>query len=119
MASFPKLSTGAPAQYGASYESAYRTRVIRYVDGTEQRYADCGASLRRWTIPLAQLTPAEVSAVVAFFREQRGQEGTFSFTDPWTGVVHEECCFDAGTIRVLTNDEWNASTTITIREVKP
>ncbi len=93
MAAFPKLSTGALAQYGSGYELAFRTQVIRYVDGSEQRYAGRGTPGRRWTIALRQLTPSESAEVLSFFREQRGREGTFTFTDPWTGLEHPACCF--------------------------
>ena len=118
MASFPKLSTGALAQYGSSYTLAFQTRVIRYVDGSEQRYADRGTPVRRWTIALRQLTPGELAAVQEFFREQRGREGTFSFTDPWTDSEHTTCCFDADVLETQANDELNASATLVIREVK-
>lgn len=117
MAAFPKLSTGAFAQYDASYDLAFRTQVIRYVDGSEQRYAGCGTPGRRWTIALRQLTPSESAQVLSFFRAQRGREGTFSFTDPWTGLEHPSCSFDTDGIRTQVNDELNASTSLVIREV--
>jgi hypothetical protein len=119
MAAFPKLSTGAFAQYGAGYELAFRTQVIRYVDGSEQRYPVCGAPGRRWMIALRQLTPKESAEVLSFFSGQRGREGTFTFTDPWTGLEHPSCCFDADGIRTHVNDELNASTSLVIREVNP
>jgi hypothetical protein len=118
MASFPKLSTGALAQYGSAYELGFRTRVIRYVDGSEQRYADRGAALRSWIIALSQLTPIESAALKAFFREHRGREGTFSFTDPWTGIEYPACRFDRDAIALKAIDELSASATLVIREVK-
>ena len=113
------MSTGALTQYGSAYELAFRTQVIRYVDGSEQRYSGRGTPGRRWTVALKQLTPSELAAVRSFFREQRGREGTFSFTDPWTGVEHATCSFGADAIQIEAGDEWTASTTLVIREVTP
>ncbi len=118
MASFPKLSTGSLAQYGSAYELEFRTRVIRYVDGSEQRYADRGAALRRWIIVLSQLTPPESSALTSFFREHRGRESTFSFIDPWTGIDYPACRFDTDAIAVRAAGELDASATLVIREVR-
>lgn len=118
MATFPNLSSGAVAQYSSGYESKHGTGIVRYVDGSEQRYPLQADPVRRWTICLQQLSPAERASVEAFFRVQRGREGTFAFTDPWTGAEHAACCFDRDTIAIVHQDEWSASTEVVIREVR-
>ena len=42
MSAFPKLKTGAVAQYPASRALSQATEVVRFLDGTEQRYRAAG-----------------------------------------------------------------------------
>ena len=44
------LKTGALAQYTLERGSRYRTEVVRYVDGGEQRYREWNGVLRRWVV---------------------------------------------------------------------
>ena len=87
MASFPRLKTEAVMQYPAARSLAFATEVVRFVDGSEQRYRDFGAPLRRWTIRLDLLDEAELTALEEFYTAQQGAFGNFSFTDPWDGRV--------------------------------
>ncbi|MGC2819953.1 MAG: hypothetical protein WA198_09735 [Candidatus Sulfotelmatobacter sp.] len=53
MATFPTLKTGAMAQYGSSRARRFSTQVLRFVDGSEQRFPDFGTPLLQWVIRLA------------------------------------------------------------------
>jgi hypothetical protein len=63
VATFPTLKTGAVAQYGSSRTRGFSTQVFRFLDGSEQRFQDYGAPLRRWTIRLSLLDEAELNAL--------------------------------------------------------
>lgn len=90
---FPRLSTGAVTQLPAATAFQFQTQVLRYCDGSEQRYPVFGKALRRWEVNLVKVTESELSALEDFFRAQKGRFGTFAFTDPWTGSVHPRCAF--------------------------
>ena len=90
---FPSLSTGAVTQLPAAKAFQFHTQVLRYCDGSEQRFPVFANAVRRWEINLVKVTEAELSALEEFFRAQKGRFGTFAFTDPWTGNVHAQCAF--------------------------
>ena len=91
MAMFPKLKTAAVAQYPAGRALKFRNRVMRFVDGREQRYRESPGPLHRWEIRLNALDEAEVAALDAFFWSNQGSLGSFSFTDPWDGTAYTDC----------------------------
>jgi hypothetical protein len=91
---FPKLATGAIAQYPATRTVQHRTRVIQYIDGSEQRLTRGSAPVRRWIIKLDQLTEREADEVLAFFASVRGRAGRFDFEDPWSGEIISDCRFE-------------------------
>lgn len=90
MATFPVLKTGVVAQYPSRREVVTRSRVMRFVDGSEQRFRSEPAH-RRWSIELDLLDENEAAAVVAFVQQVQGMSQEFAFTDPWTGIVHPRC----------------------------
>jgi phage-related protein len=87
MSSFPVLSTGAVAQYPASRTFECATRVLVFVDGSEQRFRQTASPERRWTIRLEKLNDEEMAAIEAFLAGRQGSYGSFAFTDPWTHGV--------------------------------
>ena len=93
MASFPLLKTGVVAQYPTDRRRNFPTQVIRFLDGSEQRFAGYGTPLRSWTIHYERLDESELAAVESFFEEQGGRAGMFSFTDPFDGTVYPSCSF--------------------------
>ncbi len=93
MAAFPKLKTGAVAQYPATRRVQFQNRVLRFVDGSEQRYRDSAGRLRQWQIHFDQLDETEMAALEEFFVESHGRFGNFEFTDPWDGTVYPNCSF--------------------------
>jgi hypothetical protein len=116
MSNFPNLKTGAVQQYPARTVVEYRTEVVRFVDGSEQRFRDYKAPLRRWIISLTLLDETELSRLREFFREQRGAAGTFSFTDPADGTVYASCFLDGDAMTEELVDESKGRTQLVIRE---
>src|SRR4051794_7782702 len=115
MAAFPKLTTGAVAQYPSGLRVEGNTRVLRYVDGSEQRYRDRAGQARQWALRMGQIDEQELSAIEEFFVEQQGRFGQFAFTDPWTGVEYPDCSFDEDSLHAQLFGEDLANTTLIIR----
>src|SRR5690348_17469994 len=99
MSDFPQLNTGAVMQYPAQKSIRFSTEVLRFIDGTEQRFASYATPLRCWTIQLNLLNEDEVNLLSEFFRVQSGASGTFSFTDPWDGHEYSSCSFENDEMR--------------------
>lgn len=99
---FPGLATGAVIQYSSDRTLVFRTEVARFVDGTEQRFAQFPSPVLRWVVRLDLLTDGETQALLDFHARQRGRAGTFSFTDPWTDAEYPSCSFE--------NDEFDIET---------
>lgn len=91
MASFPTLKTGVVAQYPTDRQRNFSTQVIRFLDGSEQRFPGYGAPLLSWTIHYELLDEGELAAIEEFFGSEAGRAGTFSFTDPFDGTVYASC----------------------------
>jgi phage-related protein len=118
MSDFPVLKTGAVIQYPAEKATRYSTQVLRFVDGSEQRFRDFDASLRRWTIRLDALDETELCALRNFFRTQRGAAGTFSFTDPWNSNVYDKCSLESDEMVEHLLNEGRSQTSLIVREIK-
>lgn len=116
MSDFPLLKTGAVMQYPARKALTFSTRVLRFVDGSEQRFRQFGAPLRRWVIHLELLDEAEMSALEEFFRARQGAYGDFSFTDPWEGVEYPNCSFDQDEAGWEFVGEARGGTTLVVKE---
>jgi hypothetical protein len=115
MAEFPRLSTGAVAQYPSSKQVAFATNVTRFIDGSEQRFRTTGSAVKRWVIQLSAATAEEIFAVEGFFASQQGRFGTFSFTDPWDGIEYADCSFDEDAMQTRYLSEWRAGARLIIR----
>ena len=116
MASFPKLKTEAVAQYPAGQSIRFRNQAVRFLDGNEQRYRDSAGALRRFEILLDQLDESEMAAIERFFLENQGSFGSFSFTDPWSGVEFSDCSFEGDVLELTLTGEMRGSTSLAIVE---
>jgi hypothetical protein len=116
MSTFPILSTGAVLQYPANKTYGFSTQVLRFVDGSEQRFCDYPQLLHRWIVSLDLLNETEMNALREFFRIQEGASGQFSFTDPWDGIQYLSCSLETDQMREKLLDEGRGSTTLVIRE---
>jgi hypothetical protein len=95
MANFPVLSSGAVMQYPASTVSGQGAQLIRFIDGSDQRYLMQGSALRQWQIRLDLLNEAEMQQLEAFFVSQTGDYSPFVFPDPFSGSMVANCRFAA------------------------
>ena len=93
MNSFPKLSTQAVMQYPAPMTTGQGAQVIRFLDGSDQRYLMQGRSYRTWRIQLELLNEAEIAQLEVFFAQQSGDYSTFVFPDPFSGTTVANCRF--------------------------
>jgi hypothetical protein len=116
MANFPALKTGVVAQYPSDRTRRFSTQVLRFLDGSEQRFRGYGAPLRRWTIQLDLLDEAELVNLRQFFDEQEGRSGIFSFTDPWDGTVYASCSFDTDELALEFRDIARGRTSVAVKE---
>jgi hypothetical protein len=88
---FPKLQSGAVIQYGSAIGLVVSAQVVRFLDGTDQRFLTCGRTLRRWLIDLRLLNESEIAAIEAFFNNVSGEYSTFTFPDPIGGASVPNC----------------------------
>lgn len=115
MVEFPKLKTGAVAQYGLQRELRGAIRVLSFLDGTEQRYR-LEKARRRWKVKLEKLDEGEASAVDDFVRAHLTTLESFSFTDPWSGVTFNNCVVEASGHEVEALAAGNCRVELTIAE---
>lgn len=116
MSTFPKLKTGAVAQYPASRSIRYATEVFRFLDGAEQRYRVRGAETRRWVIKLELLDETELARLEEFFESMQGAFGTFTFQDPWDGKQYPNCSLESDEFEAELLGEMRAKAALVVRE---
>ena len=116
MSDFPLLKTGAVLQYPTQRRTRFATQVVRFMDGSEQRFRDYPGSLHRWKVRLDLLDEAEMHLVREFFRTEAGSAGTFNFTDPWDGTKYASCSFEQDELVEEMLDEMKECVSIGIQE---
>src|SRR5437763_14680053 len=114
MAAFPRLKTGAIAQYPVTGREQFQNQTVRFVDGTEQRYRDSAGTRLEWELQLSQLDEGELAAIEEFYLSNQGSFGSFSFTDPWDGREYENCSMAADGLTLATLEQMRASTRVTV-----
>lgn len=115
MAAFPVLKTGAVAQYPLGFGVRYATHAVRFLDGSQQKYALIGTGLRRWTISLDLLDEQELGAVIAFV-EMQGS-AVFAFTDPLTGNTAPNCVLSGERFDATVKRDMTGKATVVIEEI--
>jgi hypothetical protein len=116
MPNLPSLQSGSTVQYPFVTSLRYSTGIIRFVDGSEQRFSHTRGVHRTWTVGLRDLNPSEIEAVAAFATSSDKQ--AFTFYDPVTGEVHSQCTLLAQPVTVEHADEQRAHLSLTIVEVE-
>ncbi len=91
MANFPILSSGAVTQYPIGLTSGQGARVIRFLDGSDQRYSTQPRALRQWQIRVNLLNESEIQQIEAFFNDVQGDYSPFTFPDPISGANVANC----------------------------
>jgi hypothetical protein len=94
MSTYPTLKTGAPSQYPLTRLLKCRTHIVRFVDGSEQRFRELRGPLHTWVIGLEILDDAEMQKFFEFVESVRGAAGSFSFRDPVDGSVYSHCTLE-------------------------
>jgi hypothetical protein len=115
MDTFPQLRTGAVLQYPSLKRVEYSTRVMTFIDGTEQRFREHTKTLQSWIVRLDKLTEDEIANVQGFVRKQFAGNSTFSFTDPWDDVVHSDCTLVGDEFEFAFDLEGRGSLSLVIR----
>ena len=113
---FPVLSTGAVQQYPARRSVAFATEVLRFVDGSEQRFSLQAKPRHSWRIDLQLLNEDEMTAVQQFFEAVKGRQGSFRFQDPWNGSTYPDCSLDDDTFEWEASGEMRGRLTLVVRE---
>lgn len=116
MANFPKLKTGAIAQYPTGKTFRFRNQILRFVDGTDQRYRDSAGPLHIWEIRLDKLDEREMAGIEAFFAENQGSFGNFTFTDPWDGQVYPNCSLASDSLSLVSLNEMQGTVALKVIE---
>jgi hypothetical protein len=116
MSTFPSLKTGAVLQYPATRDTRHSTCVLRFLDGSEQRFREHAGPLRRWVIRLSLLEESEMARLEEFFQSQQGRAGEFAFTDPWDGAAYPNCSLENDALRLDFEDLMRGRADIIIRE---
>lgn len=116
MNDFPVLATGAVTQYPAERNLVFSTQVVRFLDGSEQRFREIAQPLHRWVIQLDNLSEREMNQLREFFRIQDGGAEPFRFTDPWDGTQYPACSLDTDQMVELFAGQGGAKTTLAITE---
>jgi hypothetical protein len=91
VAIFPLLTSGAITQYPIPLTTGQAAQVIRFLDGSDQRYLAQGKMLRSWEIRLDLLNESEIQRMEEFFTLQQGDYSRFIFPDPFTGSDVPNC----------------------------
>jgi phage-related protein len=94
----------------------FQNQVVRFVDGTEQRYRDCAGPLHQWVIHLSELDETEMATLEQFLQTNQGGFGSFSFTDPWDNQTYSDCSFADDAMDLTSIGEMLGQTSITLRE---
>jgi Conserved hypothetical protein 2217 (DUF2460) len=116
MATFPNLKTGAVAQYPASRGFRFQNQILRFLDGTDQRYRDSAGPLLSWEIRMDQLDETEMAALQAFFLANQGSFASFAFTDPWSGQVYQNCSLAGDDMNITSLAEMQGRTSLVITQ---
>ena len=91
MATFPLLSSGAVCQYPVKVVYQQGVEVLRYLDGSDQRFLRQGRQFRQWEIRLDLLSDDELASLEQFFEGRLGDYSSFDFMDPFTRRVVSNC----------------------------
>jgi phage-related protein len=116
MNDFPTLMTGAVMQYPAERDLVFSTQVVRFLDGSEQRFREIAAPLHRWVIQLDNLSEREMNRLREFFRIQDGGSEPFSFTDPWDGTQYPSCSLETDQMVEVFTGPGQAKTSLVVTE---
>ncbi len=103
-------------QYPAERRLRFANQVLRFVDGSEQRYREFADSLRSWVISLSLLDEGEAAALEEFFLANQGAFGSFAFRDPWDGTEYPDCSLASDSLALVLSGEMKGATSLVVRQ---
>ena len=116
MNDFPTLNTGAVSQYPSRKAIQFQTSIVRFLDGSEQRYREFARPIRRWIISLEKLEESELHSLREFFRGREGAAQSFSFVDPWDGTSYPDCTLEGDSMTDQVAGDLKGRTSLTVRQ---
>lgn len=116
MPTFPTLRTGAITQYPLDRSASFAGEVNRFLDFSRQAYRDLGSVKKSWTIALDLLDAGEIAVLKAFFEQQQGSNGVFTFVDPVDSSVHATCSFSSDSFLQQQRSESSNAARLTVYE---
>jgi hypothetical protein len=93
-ASFPALTSAIITRRPWKYRREFMNSRRDSPTGTRYAYYHRATPLMFWEVGGENLPDADVSTMLAYFVLQKGNRGTFSFTDPQTSTVYSTVRFD-------------------------
>lgn len=118
----PSLSGQAIAMYPATLRSSFVTRVIKFVNDTEQRWVVRGR-LFSAVLQLHDLNGYDTSLLVNFFNTMRGEYVDAALTNVFDitidGVQYFWCVFDQDVLQVQEEPGLKYSFQMAIRQLRP
>jgi len=117
MASFPNLKSGSPALHPASLGRVTATRLTKFEDGSEQRWA-AAENRFRWVLTYRGLDGYDLSILRAFFTSMKGRfDSTWDITV--SGVLYENMAFESDSFRVTETQDGLHDVTLAAVQEKP
>lgn len=113
----PTLKTGLTVQHPFRRQIHFSTRVLQFVDGTEQRIAQQGQPNREWQIALSKLDEAELSQYSDLFEASLGGTRDIQLLDPIDGQEYV-CLFAEPELDVRADALGSGSVEISLLEKK-
>ena len=111
MRQYPKLKTGSITQYPASREARYKTRSLRFLDGSEQTYPQQASSQDAAAFTYTSITDGEARLLESLVVESKGRYGEISLENPWTAQPEQGWRLDSDVVDL----EWNAEGRVSTR----
>ncbi len=116
MSDFPTLKTGAKWQYPTTKLIEFQTTVLKFVDGSEQRYRETQGPLRQWNAVLHLLDEEELQRLEVLFEANQGAYGRFTFEDPWNETESVNCSFADDQLELELQGESRGQSVVRIKE---
>lgn len=115
MPEFPRLNSGVTTQYPFRRIVRRSVRTLKFLDGSEQRYATTRQG-RRWVVDLTLLAEGEAARVDEFARQYFDTQEQFAFVDPVDGQTYSSCVLEGGEQWLRAEGEGRQMTRLTIAE---
>jgi len=93
MSTFPLIP-----DYVIEEELEFKTRIIDFESGKEQRQAQWASGKKRFVLKFKNRDKTDYETLKTFFSDMLGQYGSFDFTNPLDGLTYT-CRFESDVFR--------------------